>query len=300
MSGSRSTAAVGYLEVTAAAALWGTSGIFSTMLFRDGMNAGSGALLRPAFGQLVLLLGALAWARRSLRPGWRGFLVLAGAGGAITAVFQLAYQSSLAGSGVTTTVALLYLSPAFTLAASGPVLDEWPSPRRLALAALSVAGVWLTVTGAAGDDGRLDPRGLGWGVLAGAAYAGYTLFGRWASLRHGSYATLLHSNFGACVLLGLALPLFGVAIVLPASPRGWAALWTYAVFTLAGSSVLYYDALGRIEAGRAAIATTLEPVVAAILATLLLHQGLEPRGWLGLAMVVAGVAGGYAAESARA
>jgi DME family drug/metabolite transporter len=259
------------------------------------MNAGSNALLRPGLGQIVLTLGALLFARASLRPGWRGFLMLAGAGGAITAVFQLAYQTSLAGSGVTTTVALLYLSPAFTLTASGPLLGEWPTWRQLALAAVSVVGVWLTVTGARGVDTTLDLHGLGWGVLAGATYDGYTLFGRWASLKHGSYATLVHSNLGACVLLAFALPLMGIQIVAPQSARGWTVLSAYAVFTLAASSALYYDALGRIRAGRAAIATTLEPVVAAILATIFLDQGLAPRGWIGLAMVVGGVAGGYAA-----
>lgn len=290
----RPAAAVGYLEASAAAALWGTSGIFSTLLLQDGMNAGSNALLRPALGQLVMVLGALVAARSSLRPGWRAFLLLAVPGGAITAVFQLAYQSSLAGAGVTTTVALLYLSPAFTLAASGPLLREWPTTRQLGLAALSVAGVWLTVTGARGVDTTVDLDRVGWGVLAGATYAGYTLFGRWAAPRYGSYATLFHTNLGACMLLALGLPLLGVSIVGPQTSRSWAVLWIYAVFTLAASSALFYDALGRIQAGHAAIATTLEPVVASILATVFLQQGLEPRGWIGLAMVVGGVAGGYA------
>jgi DME family drug/metabolite transporter len=131
-------------------------------------------------------------------------------------------------------------------------------------------------------------------VLAGTTYAGYTLFGRWSAPKHGPYATLLHTNFGACVLLALGLYLFGMSVVAPNSAKGWTILAIYSLLTLTLSSVLYYDALGRIEAGRAAIATTLEPVVAAVLATLLLDQGLEPRGWAGLAMVIGGVAGGYA------
>lgn len=295
MSRPHPAAAVGYLEATGAAALWGTSGIFATALLDRGLSAGSNALLRPVLGGLFLFLGALLFARASLRPGWRGFLLLAIPGGAITAIFQLAYQSSLAASGVTTTVALLYLSPAFTLAASGPLLGEWPNARQLALAALSVAGVWLTVTGATGAAVALDVRGMGWGVLAGASYACYTLFGRWCAPRLGSFATLLHTNLGACVILAVALPLLGHLIVLPAGGRAWTLMGVYSLLTLTASSVLYYDALGRIDAGRAAIGTTLEPVVAAVLATLLLDQGLEPRGWAGLAMVVAGVAGGYAA-----
>ena len=70
-------------------------------------------------------------------------------------------------------------------------------------------------------------------------------------------------------------------------------LVVFGLLTMALATSLYYDALGRIEAGRAAIASTLEPVAAVVMATFLLDQGLRPRGWVGLAMVVAGVAGGY-------
>jgi drug/metabolite transporter (DMT)-like permease len=213
----------------------------------------------------------------------------------ITGIFHLAYQTSFAVAGVPTTVALLYLSPAITMAASGPLLGEWPTGRQLALAALSVVGVWLAVIGAEGADVTLELGELGWGVLAGTAYAGYTLFGRWSAPRHGSFPTLLHTTVGCCLSLALILPVLGMPVTLPETNRGWALMAFYALLTLAIPSALYYEALGRIEAGRAAIATTLEPVVAAVLATVLLEQGLDPLGWVGLAMVVGGVAGGYAA-----
>ncbi|MBI2073072.1 MAG: EamA/RhaT family transporter, partial [Gemmatimonadetes bacterium] len=46
-------------------------------------------------------------------------------------------------------------------------------------------------------------------------------------------------------------------------------------------------------------AATIEPVVAALLALVLFTQQLSSGGWLGLAMVVGGVAGGYARDAAR-
>ncbi|MDE3012587.1 MAG: EamA family transporter, partial [Gemmatimonadota bacterium] len=54
---------------------------------------------------------------------------------------------------------------------------------------------------------------------------------------------------------------------------------------------LFFDALARIDASRASIATAIEPVVAATLATMLLGQGLSTLGWTGIALVVLGVAG---------
>jgi DME family drug/metabolite transporter len=62
------------------------------------------------------------------------------------------------------------------------------------------------------------------------------------------------------------------------------------------ATVLFFDGLGRIQASRAAIVSTVEPVVAALLATMLLGQGLTLVGWLGLGLVVVGVAGSYASD----
>ena len=252
------------------------------------------ALLRPVVGGTALLLGAALFCREALLPGWRGFILLAGAGGVATALFQVANLMSLATTGVPTTVALLYLAPALVLAASGPLLDEWPGTGQVALGSLSVTGVWLTVTGVRGVSAEWTAAGVGWGVLAGATYASYTLLGRYATPRYGSTATVLHSTVSACVLLGLALPLSGHTVVLPSTGQAWALLVVFGLLTMALATSLYYDALGRIEASRATITSTLEPIAAVVLATFLLDEGLMPRGWAGLAMVVAGVAGGYA------
>jgi DME family drug/metabolite transporter len=65
----------------------------------------------------------------------------------------------------------------------------------------------------------------------------------------------------------------------------------FGALTIAAAQLLFFDALGRIEAGAASIATAAEPVVAAVLATVLLSQGLAPVGWAGIALVVAGVVG---------
>jgi DME family drug/metabolite transporter len=280
--------------VAGAAVLWGSSGIFADALVARGVPPVSLSLLRPVVGGTVLLLGAALFCREALLPGWRGFLVLAGVGGGVTAMFQVAYLMSLATAGVPTTVALLYLAPALVLASSGPLLGEWPGRGQVALGALSVGGVWLTVTGVRGVTAEWTTTGVGWGVLAGATYASYTLLGRYATPRYGSTATVLHSTVSACVLLSLALPLSGHSIVLPSTGQAWMLLVVFGLLTVALATSLYYDALGRIEAGRATITSTLEPIAAVVLATFLLDEGLKPRGWAGLAMVVAGVGGGYA------
>jgi drug/metabolite transporter (DMT)-like permease len=55
----------------------------------------------------------------------------------------------------------------------------------------------------------------------------------------------------------------------------------------------------RIEAAPASVAATIEPVVGSLLALLLFSQKLTALGWLGLLMVVGGVAVGYLLEGLR-
>ena len=155
---------LGYFEALVAAVLWGSSGIFAVHLFRMGVPPESLALLRPLVGVSVLGVYLGLTNRDALRIDARGVLILGVGGGAGIAVFQLAYQLSTDAVGVPTTVALLYLAPAMVVAAAGPLLHEWPTRTRVALAALTLTGVWLSVLGADDISATFGTSGLGWGV----------------------------------------------------------------------------------------------------------------------------------------
>jgi len=282
---------LGYLEAIAAACLWGSSGIFSVHLFRAGVPPESLALLRPVFGALILLAVFGVLRPTALRISLRGLLVLALGGGGAVAIFQVAYQLSMDAVGVPTTVALLYLAPAVVVAAAGPLLGEWPTRRRVALVLVTLAGVWLSVAGADYVPPAFGSAGPAWGALAGLSYAAYTLFGRFASTRYGVVPTVVYSTSGACLVLTATLLSTEGAIELPTTTAAWTLIAIYGATTIALAQFLFFDALARIEASRASLATAIEPVMAAILATLLLGQGLRTVGWLGIALVVAGVVG---------
>lgn len=283
---------LGYFEAVLAASLWGSSGIFAVHLFRLGVPPESLALLRPLVGGLVLLAAALALrGPRSLALDVRGVIVLGVGGGLAIGVFQLAYQLSTDAVGVPSTVALLYLAPAVVAAASGPLLGEWPDRTRIALLVLTLTGVWISVLGADEVTATFGNTGVAWGVLAGVSYGAYTLFGRYASPRYGALRTVVYSTVGSVAFLALVLPFTSGPVVWPGSSTAWLVLLAFAVLTIAVAHSLFFDALSRIDASRASIATAVEPVVAGILATVLLSQGLSPMGWAGIALVAAGVAG---------
>jgi len=282
---------LGFVEALAASCLWGSSGIFAVHLFRLGVPPETVALLRPIMGVAFLVAGVAATRPGLLRIDMPGLLTLGLGGGAAVGVFQVAYQLSTDAVGVPTTVALLYLAPPIVVVASGPLLGEWPNGSRVALAALTLVGVWLSVLGAREVPTTFGSSGMAWGVLAAASYATYTLFGRHATPRYGSTRTVVYSTAGACAALSVFVPVATGPLTLRSSAGAWLLVVAFGAVTIAGAQFLFFDALGRIEAASASIATAAEPAVAAVLATLLLTQGLSPIGWIGIALVVAGVVG---------
>ncbi len=282
---------VGYGEAVLAASLWGSSGIFAVNLFRLGVPPESLAFLRPFLGSLMLLAVVATRSAPGMRVNARGLAMLCLGGGLAVGVFQIAYQLSTDAVGVPSTVALLYLAPAVVAALSGPLLGEWPDRRRIALLLVTLSGVWLTVLGAEEVTATFGTAGLWWGVLAGFSYGAYTLFGRFAAPRYGSMPTVVYSTIGSCLFLALVVPATSGPIVWPGTPAAWTLLAAFALLTIAVAHFLFFDALARIDASRASISTAVEPVVAGILATMLLSQGLTALGWVGIALVVVGVAG---------
>lgn len=292
-----SSPAVGYLEVLGAGALWGSAGPLSVALFRMGLPPTSVAIWRLVLGVASLGLLIVALAPGKLRVDRRAFLLMLIPGGAITALFHLGYQLATEAIGVPSTVALLYLAPALVVVGAGPVLGEWPTGRRLLLAGVSIVGVWMTVLGAEGAAFRTQPQGVLWGVLTGTGFAGYTLFARHFSPRYGALPTLLYSSVGAGLILGLIYPFLGWGVELPSGSLAWGTAVAFGVLTITVASVLYFHALATIDASRAAIGATVEPLAATVLAIAFLGQGLTAIGWIGLLVLIGGVVGAYAAPT---
>ncbi len=299
MSGRRGALALAYTKVLLTGALWGTSGPFSVALYRMGIPPESVALLRPASGTFFLLLFLLAMRKSLPKVGRRHLWGMLGVGGLLVGIFHYAYQMSTVAVGVPATVALLYLAPAVVVGASAFLFRERVTPAKALLVAVAVGGVWLTVFGARGVDVELSTTGILWGCACALAYGSYTLFGKYYSAGMGALLPIFWSTLGGTILVGVVQLLAREPIVFPPTPAAWGVLMAFGLLTMAVGALLLFSAMKTLEAGRAAIGTTVEPLVAALLAMLLLDQTLTPWGWLGLVVLVVGVAGAYRLDAPR-
>lgn len=268
-----------------AAALLGFAG--NSLLCRLALAAGeidatSFTAVRLASGALVLALLAFARTRAIPRmtefPGdWRSAAALFG----YALPFSLAYLKLSTGTGAL----VLFGVVQATMIGGGlgkgerPTLAVWLG-WLLALGGLVV----LTAPGVSAP----DPLAAASMAIAGAAWAIYSLRGK------GSTAPPLSTtagNFIRCVPLSLAaLAIAALAQPLQATARGVVLAATSGALASGIGYSLWYAALPRMTATRAAIVQLLVPIVAALGGVALLDEQLSTRLLIATTAIVGGVA----------
>jgi len=255
---------------------------------------------------VIGLLGFLAYGLfrpQLFRIDRKAWLLVGLGGGALVALFEVAYQFGIAGTGVAGAAALLYIAPVLVAILAKPLLGEQLTARRIVLAVVVMAGAALTVQGGShGAGAAAIPlpsliQGVAGGLLAMLSFAGTTLLARYAVPRYGATQVLFLEILGGIVVLGIVLPVAGH----PPLPPHTTGAWTYVLLLSLGSvlaaNFFFFAAVKRIDAALTSVAATIEPVVGALLALLLFKQQLSPLAWLGLTMVVGGVATSYLSEA---
>lgn len=290
----------GYLFGLGAGAVWGTTGPLSTALYAEGAALTGIGFWRILLGTVAFALWGL-YDRDLFRMDRRGMLLVGGLGGALVALFEVAYQFGIAGAGVAGAAALLYLAPVGVAVLAQPILGERLTAQRLTLAFVVMVGAWLTVRG--GHPGLSGVPitsllvGVTGGLLAAASYAGTTILARWAVPKYGTFKVLFWEIGGGTLLLAVVLPLAGQTPLPPTTSAGWLFVLALAAGPVVLANIFFFNAVKRIDAAPTAIAATIEPVVGALLALMLLDQRLQVLGWLGLALVIFGVSAGYLKEA---
>ena len=272
----------GVLLVAISAAGFASIGLFARVA------AASGASLLTVLALRFVLAGALlALVLRHRRLAWpRGRdlagLVLLGALGYTAQSF--CFFSALNHLTVGLAVLLLYLHPALVLLAGAALGRQRLTPRKAALAAASFAGILLTVRG----DLAGTPVGLAFGIGAALIYTNSTLVGEHLTPRTGVIPAATVIVLSAAVMFCLGTLVEGVRW--PGTTGGWLAVAGIAVLGTALATVTFFAGVQRIGAGDAATLSTLEPVVALVLAFVFLGEQLGAVQLAGALLVIASAA----------
>ena len=273
----------GYLFIIAAALLWGNIGPFSRLAFSQGVTPMEVAFWRAVLAWL--LFGIHAVLRREVRIQRRDVFNLAVFAFMGVAVFYGSYQVAVNRGGAALAAVLLYTGPAWVTVLARVVFKEALTSVKLLALGLTLAGV-VGVSAGSSDAvlaGGVDPTAIGAGLLSGLCYSLYYIYGKHFSGRYSSPNLFLY------MLPVGALSLFPLVEFGPKTPTAWVAMGALAFFCTYGAYYCYYLGLKHLEASRAAITATLEPVVAAVVAYFWWGEFFTVLGYAGSALILAAV-----------
>ena len=272
----------GYVLVLAGTVCFGTLGTFSKLFYDAGGDAYTLLFLRfvvtgPALALLAVALGN-PW------PGRRVALLAASLG-----VFQLGVGFALfegfARAPVALVTLLYFAYPLITALGAAFLFGEELGPRRVAVMALALAGVALTI----GVPDSATWVGIVLGLAAGLCVACLILSSRYLLTRR-TLAPLVMCALmftSPAIVLILADPGAGTRLLPLRRSLG---LGAGAVFVAAVIPIgLFYTGVQRTEAGVAGLLSSAEPLVSVLLAYAVLDESLTALQLVGGALIVASV-----------
>ena len=284
------TAETGALTLLALVAFAGNSILTRMALARGHVDAAGFVAIRLISGALMLLLlirlGRGSWSGTS--SPWRrrdlwGALALFG----YAAPFTFAYLRIGAAVGAL----VLFGTVQLTMIGWGIAGGERPGARSWAGLILAAGGLTALMLPAAI---RPDPAGVGLMILAGVAWAAYSLLGKAAPDPLAANAQAFSWSVPLALVLGL-LASEPAAL----SGRGLALAAVSGSVTSAVGYAIWYRALRGLSATEAAIVQLSVPVLAALGAALLLDERLTVRLAVSGVTVIAGVALALSERSRR-
>ncbi len=283
----------GYAFILGAATMWGSIGIFFTILhFNFGMSAITIGFLRAGFAALGLMIGLALWKRDALVLSRELVIIYALFGLFGVAFFYVLNTEAVILTNVPTASVLLYTAPVFVTIVAWRLWQEPLTPRKIF--AVLAAFIGCALVARAYDPSALQLNGIGVFVaaLAGLMYALFTIFSKYLTTRASPWTTVTYSLvFGTLFLLPLQffeIPGMGAAgyDVLAREPLAWLALLGLCLGPTLGSYALFNLGLKTVAASVASVIATIEPVVAGIAGFLIFNQALEPLQIFGAVIII--------------
>ena len=277
-----------YLRILAAAAIWGSIGVAGRIAFGAGVDPLEAAFFRAAIAFLVLIT-IVTLSKRSRLRVQRGDLGLFAAFGILSiAAFFYVYLYAISWTSVATAAILLYTAPVWVIILSRALFGEPLTRGKVLAVVLAFTGCVLVVRGYDPQSLRLNLPGVLAGLASGFTYGMYSIFGKTALRRYDPITTLVYAlGIGAAVLGGAAAAAGVVSV--SHSAAAWAAIVYLSLVTTLLAQWLYLSGLEAVEAGRATLVATFEPVVAAVLGYGVLGENLERWQIVGGLLVLSAV-----------
>ena len=280
---------IGPLLIILAGCFWGSMGIFVRRLTEYGFTAVQIVSIRVTLAALFFCIILLIKDRSGFRIALRDLPLFLGLGFGSILFFTVCYFTAITMMPLSTAAILLYTSPIWIMLMSVLFFHEKMSGKKLLALALAFAGCVL-VSGISGEGITLT--GLFVGLGSGLGYGLYSILGTVALRKYSPYTvtayTFLFAAAGSWLICGPAdmISKFTAAQD-PVSLLLFCGLT--ALVTAVIPFLFYTLGLRTVEASRAGILATVEPLVATLVGILAFSEPLTLLPALGILLILSAV-----------
>ena len=248
-----------YLYIISSAAFWGLIGLFVRILSAQGFTPMQIVAIRATSSALLMVPILLKMGIHHFKINPKTVLPLVGMGVVSLTFSNFCYFNCIEFSSLAVAALLLYTAPIFVMLMSLVLFGEsFNFAKGVALGATFLGCAF--VTGAFDSDVSLSLAGLLFGLGSGIGYALYSIFGKYA-IRNYSTLTITTYAFIFASISSIPLANFTGDLKYFEPATLWSALGLAALSTVI-PYLLYTWGLEEVEAGRASILATVEPLVA--------------------------------------
>lgn len=272
---------IGYLQILAAATLWGLLGPISKYGLQDGVTPHELAFWRASLGAVFFILHSAKHKSLAIKPSDIPIFLLFGILG--ISLFFGSYQIAIKHAGAAVSSILLYTAPVWVAIFARIFFKEELSPTKIIALGVALTGTGLVCFSGQSGDVSLPLTGIIFGLLSGLTYSLHYIFGK-TFLKNYQPATL----YAWCLPAG-AIALLPWVTFSAYSPVKLAVVVALAFFCTYLAYYAYCAGLQHLEATQAAIIANIEPVIAAAIAVLWWNEKLTASAYLGGALVISAV-----------
>ncbi|MBH0159628.1 DMT family transporter [Fictibacillus sp. 26RED30] len=276
-----------FLYVAIGASLWGIIGFFVKELSLAGFTSLQIVFLRATSAFLLFLAWIVLKNPALLKIKLKDTWYFLGTGILSVSFFNWCYFTTIQTSSLAIAAILLYTAPAFVLVISSIVFKEKLTHQKLLALTVTFIGCTL-VSGLFSAQLELSITSLLIGLGAGFGYSLYSIFGKLASRKYETLTISIYTFFFAMLALfpisdmtSANIQVFRPSVLMNVIGLG--------LFPTVFAYWFYTQGLKQMDASKAAIVSTIEPVVATLMGMLLYKESISIVQSIGIIFVLGAV-----------
>ena len=279
----------GSILIILAGCFWGSMGFFVRRLGTYGFSSIQIVSIRVTLAALLFALVLLIKDRAGFKVLFRDLPLFLGLGFGSILFFTVCYFTAITMMPLSTAAILLYTSPVWIMLMSVLFFHEKLDRRKLMALVLAFAGC-VMVSGISG--GGLTPIGLLVGLGSGIGYGLYSILGTIALRRYSPYTVTTYTFIFAAVgswIICRPVELFDKFT----NTAHIGFLTVFCCLTALVTAVIpflaYTCGLQNVEASKAGIIATIEPMVATLIGILVFSEPLTLISGLGILLILTAI-----------